>query len=84
MPPLTSVVDTFPSVVLHNANNGVPVEVSLIAQLGHGAGSDLFHSIAARQKAHVQYIDALDEPSAKLGGTNFELGFVDKGYPQFD
>jgi hypothetical protein len=71
---LTSVVDTFPSVVIPNGKNGLPVEVSLIAQLGHGAGSHLFHSIAARQKAHVQYIDALEEPSAKLAGTNFELG----------
>ena len=67
---LTSVVDTFPSVVIPNAKNKLPVEVSLIAQLGHGAGSHLFHSIAARQKTHAQYIDALEEPSAKLGGTN--------------
>lgn len=71
---LTSVVDTFPSVVIPNAKNKLPVEVSLIAQLGHGAGSHLFHSIAARQKTHAQYIDALEEPSAKLGGTNYDLG----------
>ncbi|NML08950.1 DUF2867 domain-containing protein [Sphingobium sp. AR-3-1] len=71
---LTRVVDTFPSVVIPNAKDRLPIEVSLIAQLGHGAGSHLFHSIAARQKAHTQYIDALEEPSAKLGGTNFELG----------
>lgn len=74
MPHLTSVVDTFPSVVISNGKNRLPVEISLIAQLGHGAGSHLFHSIAARQKAHAQYIDALEEPSAKLGGTNFDLG----------
>jgi hypothetical protein len=74
MPHLTSVVDTFPSVVIPNANNKLPVEISLIAQLGHGAGSHLFHSIAARQKTHVGYIDALDEPSVKIGGTNFDLG----------
>jgi hypothetical protein len=74
MPQLTSVVDTFPSVVIPNAKNKLPVEVSLIAQLGHGAGNHLYHSIAARQKAHGQYIDALEEPSAKLGGTNFDLG----------
>jgi hypothetical protein len=74
MPQLTSVVDTFPSVVIPHAKNGLPVEVSLIAQLGHGAGSHLFHSIAARQRAHAEYIDALEEPSAKLGDTNFDLG----------
>ncbi|MEO8722602.1 MAG: hypothetical protein ABI395_03630 [Sphingobium sp.] len=73
MPQLTSVVDTFPSVVIPHSKNGLPVEVSLIAQLGHGAGSHLFHSIAARQKAHAEYVDALEEPSAKLGGTNFDL-----------
>jgi hypothetical protein len=70
---LTSVVGTFPSVVIPHPKKGLPVEVSLIAQLGHGAGNHLFHSIAARQKAHAEFIDALDEPSAKLGGTNFEL-----------
>jgi Protein of unknown function (DUF2867) len=74
MPHLTSVVDTFPSVVIPNSGNRLPVEVSLIAQLGHGAGSHLFHSIAARQKAHGHYVDALEEPSAKLAATNFEKG----------
>ncbi|MEP7008371.1 MAG: DUF2867 domain-containing protein [Sphingomonas bacterium] len=71
---LTSIVDTFPTVVIPHAADGLPVEVSLIAQLGHGAGSHLFHSIAARQKAHPEFRDALEEPSAKIGGTNFKLG----------
>ncbi|MEO6217451.1 MAG: hypothetical protein ABIO86_15590, partial [Sphingomonas sp.] len=66
MPHLTSIVDTFPSAVIPHATDGLPVEVSLIAQLGHGAGSHLFHSIAARQKAHAEFRDELDEPSAKL------------------
>lgn len=74
MPQLTNVVDTFPSVVIPHARNGLPVEVSLIAQLGHGAGNHLFHSIATRQKTHAEYVDALEEPSTKLGGTNFDLG----------
>jgi hypothetical protein len=74
MPYLTNVVDTFPSAVIPPAKSGLPVEVSLIAQLGHGAGSHLFYSIAARQKKHKQFIDALEEPSAKLGGTNFARG----------
>jgi len=74
MPHLTSIVDTFPSVVIPHATDGLPVEVSLIAQLGHGAGSHLFHSIAARQKAHAEYRDELEEPSAKIGGTNFDRG----------
>jgi len=74
MPQLTNVVGTFPTVVIPHAKNGLPVEVSLIAQLGHGAGSHLFHSIAARQKTHAEYRDELEEPSAKIAGTNFDLG----------
>jgi Protein of unknown function (DUF2867) len=74
MPHLTKVVETYPSVVIANSNDGLPVEVSLIAQLGHGAGSALYYSIAARQKAHGEFVDALEEPSAKLGGPNVDLG----------
>jgi hypothetical protein len=74
MPRLINVVKTFPSVVLPNPQDRLPVEVSLIAQLGDGAGNTLFYGIAARQKAHVEFVDALEEPSAKLGGTNIDLG----------
>src|SRR3569833_2789233 len=70
----TSVVDTFPTVVIPNAGRGLPVEVSLIAQLGHGAGSQRFCSIAVRQKMHGEFVDALEEPAAMLAATNFELG----------
>ena len=74
MPQLTSVVDTFPTAIIPNIRRGLPVEVSLIAQLGHGAGSQLFNSIAARQRMHAEFVDALEEPSAKLAATNFDLG----------
>ena len=74
MPQLTNVVDTFPTAVISSVGRGLPVEVSLIAQLGHGAGSQLFNSIAARQKMHAEFVDALEEPSAKLAATNFALG----------
>ncbi len=70
----TSIVDTFPTAVIPNSGRGLPVEVSLIAQLGHGAGSQLFSSIAARQKMHAEFVDALEEPSARIAATNFELG----------
>mgnify|MGYP001402381652 CR=1 FL=1 len=70
---LTNIVDTFPSVKIPNDNGGLPVEVSLIAQLGHGAGNHLFSHVAARQTGHAEFIDELDEPSAKLGGTHFDL-----------
>lgn len=72
--PLTNVVKTFPSAVLEGAGAALPIEVSLIAQLGHGAGTHLNHSVAARQRAHGEFIDALEEPSAKLAGTRVELG----------
>lgn len=71
---LTKLVDTFPTVEIPNHKGGVPIEVSLIAQLGHGAGNHLFSHIAAKQKGHAEFIDELDEPSAKLAGTNFDLG----------
>lgn len=65
-------VASFPSVTLPSPAGGVPVEISLIAQLGHGAGSQLVAASSARQRAHAAFVDELDEPSAKLGGTHFE------------
>lgn len=67
-------VAAFPSARIPSASGGLPVEVSLLAQLGHGAGSKLFTGMKARQQAHQDYIDAFDEPSAKLAGTDFEKG----------
>lgn len=71
---MTHVVNTFPSAKIISKSGGLPVEVSLIAQLGLGSGNHLFESIVARQKAHDAFVDELDEPSAKLAGTNFERG----------
>ncbi|WP_266170307.1 DUF2867 domain-containing protein [Dyella subtropica] len=68
------VVETFPSARIPSPSGGLPVEVSLIAQLGPGAGNQLFASATTRQQAHADFIDALDEPSAKLAGTDFERG----------
>jgi len=71
---MTKVVHSFPSAKIASKSGGLPVEVSLIAQLGHGSGNHLFESVSARQKAHIDFIDELDEPSAKLAGTDFEKG----------
>lgn len=71
---LTQVVGTFPSVRIPSESGGLAVEVSLIAQIGHGAGNHLFASVASRQRQHGAFVDELDEPSAKLGGTNFPKG----------
>jgi hypothetical protein len=74
MQALTSVVKTFPSARIDSQSGGLAVEVSLIAQLMHDSGNHLFASVSARQQAHQEFIDELDEPSAKLGGTDFEKG----------
>lgn len=71
---LTQVVRTFPSTSIPSESGGLAVEVSLIAQIGHGAGNHLFASVASRQRQHSYFVDEMDEPSAKLGGTNFPKG----------
>lgn len=71
---MTNVVQTFPSARIGSASGGLAVEVSLIAQLMHGSGNHLFATVSARQQAHHEFVDELDEPSAKLGGTNFDQG----------
>ncbi len=68
----TRATRTFPSVAL--PTNGVPIEVNLVAQLSPGAGTQLFHETQARQSQHGRFVDALDEPSAKLGGSDFAKG----------
>jgi hypothetical protein len=50
------------------------VEVSLIAQLGHGAGDTLCREAEARQRAHGSFADALDEPAALLAATDIGRG----------
>lgn len=67
-------VATFPQARIRSHAGGLPVEVFLIAQLGHGAGDRMFAEAMARQRAHPRFIDELDEPSAKLAGTDFDKG----------
>lgn len=71
---MVSHVQTFPSVCLPSHGGGLPVEVSLIAQLGHGAGDQIIAGVGARQRQHEAFVDELDEPSARLGGMNLEQG----------
>ena len=74
MPHMTKVVQTFPSARIPGSADGVDIEVSLITQLGHGAGNQIFTDISRRQSQHDSFIDELDEPSAKIGNTNFDKG----------
>ena len=70
--PSTRATRTFPSVAL--STGGLPIEVNLVAQLSPGAGTLLFEQTQARQRAHGRFVDALDEPSAKLGASDFTQG----------
>jgi hypothetical protein len=63
-------VQSFPHVRLASFSGGSPVEVSLIAQLGIGAGNKLIAETGQRQRQHSQFLDALDEPSVKLSGVD--------------
>lgn len=72
MPRIATRTATFPaaSIKTHAAS---PVEVTLIAQLGHGAGDQLYETVCSRQRAHPAFVDSLDEPSARLGAMHPEL-----------
>lgn len=65
---------TFPFVSLPNQPGKLPVEVCLVAQLSPGSGDKMFYSVLARQREHHEYVDELEEPSAKLHGTDFAKG----------
>jgi Protein of unknown function (DUF2867) len=80
MNPTTSRIDTFPTARLPSLSGGLPVEVVLIAQIGIGAGSPLIAATAALQRGHGSYVDALDEPSARIGGADFERGAASSLY----
>lgn len=67
-------VDSFPTARLASGTGGPPIEVCLIAQLGHGAGSAMIAQAQSRQRRHAEFKDALDEPSARLGGIHASLG----------
>jgi hypothetical protein len=70
----TQRTSTFPSVTLPAGPGRVPVEVHLVSRLGRGEGDRLFFEALARQRAHGRFVDELDEPSAKLGCTDFDRG----------
>ncbi len=75
--PLTHAVRptaTFPSVLLPTQDGAIPIEVHLVARLSHGAGTQLFYQTLSRQRQHARFVDALEEPSAKLGGSDFAKG----------
>lgn len=72
--PQPSTTHSFPFVTIPTSPGVAPVEVCLVARLSPGSGDRLFYSVRARQRSHGEYVDALDEPSAKLGSTDFANG----------
>lgn len=67
-------LDCFPTISLPSTGEGRPVEVTLIAQLGIGAGDALIREASGRQRRHEGFVDALDEPSVRLGAMSLAHG----------
>jgi hypothetical protein len=65
---------SFPTAHITSRGGGLPIEVSLIAQLGPGAGDRLCREAAARQRGHGSFAEALDEPAATLAATDIDRG----------
>jgi Protein of unknown function (DUF2867) len=65
---------SFPTARIESRSGGLPIEVTLIAQLGHGAGDRLCRQSEARQRGHGRFSHALDEPAAMLAATDLGRG----------
>ncbi|WP_233198710.1 MULTISPECIES: DUF2867 domain-containing protein [Luteimonas] len=65
---------TFPSVRLPSYCGGLPVEVTLIAQFAPGQGDAVIGDALRRQQAHPAFVDALDEPSTRIGAMDLARG----------
>lgn len=74
MPGTTRNHRSFPGIQLPAQDGIGPIEVTLIAQLGIGVGDALVKDAGERQRHHPAFIDALDEPSARLGGMHLQHG----------
>lgn len=70
---VTADINTFPAVTLSWADDRLPAEVILIHQLDRGAGDRLIAAAGARQSRHPAFVDALDEPSARLAAMHLDL-----------
>ena len=64
----------FPAAQIAVDGAAAPIEVHLISQLGHGQGDALIVGAGQRQRRHHSFVDALDEPSARIGGLQPERG----------
>lgn len=74
MPSVSRPARGFPTARIEHRDGGLPIEVSLVAQLGHGAGDRLHRDAGARQRDHAGFVDAMQEPSATLAAADFARG----------
>jgi uncharacterized protein DUF2867 len=65
---------SFPTARIESRSGGLPIEVTLIAQFGPGAGDRLCRDAEARQRGHTSFADSLDEPAATLAATDIRSG----------
>lgn len=70
----TKKAPTFPVARIHPREGGLPVEVTLIAELGRGGGDRLIADASALQSRHENFVNALDEPSTRIGGVDLANG----------
>src|SRR5690606_6371303 len=64
----------FPMARIPSRHGGPPIEACLVAQLSPGDKDRLFASASGHQRGHASFVDALDEPSARLFGIDPERG----------
>ncbi|MEO8064438.1 MAG: DUF2867 domain-containing protein [Pseudomonadota bacterium] len=74
MPAASRPTASFPTARIASRSGGLPVEVTLISQLGPGAGDRLCLEAEVRQRGHGSFADALDEPAATLAATDIGNG----------
>jgi hypothetical protein len=67
-------VASFPTALVPGTDNSLPVEVTLITQLGHGAGDELYAKTLRQQQHHAAFVDEMSEPSARLASPDFSRG----------
>ncbi|NYZ63129.1 DUF2867 domain-containing protein [Luteimonas deserti] len=65
---------TFPAIRLASHCGGLPVDVTLVAQFAPGQGDVVIGDALRRQQAHPAFVDALDEPSTRIGTMDLARG----------
>ncbi|WP_159678986.1 DUF2867 domain-containing protein [Luteimonas sp. 9C] len=72
--PASGAAATFPAAHVPSRGGGLPVEVTLIARFAPGQGDAVIGDALRRQRAHPAFVDALDEPSTRIGVMDLARG----------